>query len=100
MGLLPPDIAQTIPPLYAQEGKGNEAIAYVKFFHLLSDWAWYGMEYDPVERLFFGWVWSDPDNSELGYFSLDELEEVEVLGVRIERDTHFEPMPLSAVKQL
>ncbi len=48
--------------------------------------------------LFFGWVYGG--FQELGYFSLSELESVNVMGLDIERDLLFTPMRLSEVKQL
>ena len=90
MKLLPKELEAKLPPLYANDGKGDEAIALVKFFTPDSSWTWYATEYDPKERVFFGLV--DGLEKELGYFSLDELESVKgPLGLRIERDIYFEP---------
>jgi len=38
MKLITKTIAKKIPPLYAQDGKGNDAIAYVKLFTPYSNW--------------------------------------------------------------
>lgn len=47
-----------------------------------------------MRRLFFGLVIGH--EPELGYFSVDELEQVRGrLGLPIERDLHFTPAPLS-----
>lgn len=90
MKLLTKELEAKLPPLYANDGKGDEAIALVKFFTPDSSWTWYATEYDPKERVFFGLV--DGLEKELGYFSLDELESVKgPLGLRIERDIYFEP---------
>ena len=51
-----------------------------------------------ASRVFFGWVYGD--YPELGYFSLQELESVSVMGIGIERDEQFTPMKLSEVKKL
>ena len=42
--------------------------------------------------MFFGWATlGDPQNAELGYFSLDELESVRGrFGLKIERDLHWD----------
>lgn len=88
--LLPAEIASKMPPLYAQDGKGNDAIIYVKFFSPYSGWRWYATEYDPVDRLFFGLVVGH--ESELGYFSLDELENASGMNGTlplVERDLYF-----------
>lgn len=90
MKLLTKELEAKLPPLYSQDGKGDEALALVKFFTPDSSWTWYATEYDPVERVFFGLV--DGLEKELGYFSLDELESVKgPLGLSIERDIYFEP---------
>lgn len=90
MKLLTKELEAKLPPLYANDGKGDEALALVKFFTPDSSWTWYATEYDPVERVFFGLV--DGLEKELGYFSLDELESVKgPLGLSIERDIYFEP---------
>ena len=96
MKLLPKALEAKLPPLYSQDGKGDTAIAYVKFFTPDANWTWYASEYDPAQRLFFGLV--DGFESELGYFSLDELENiVGPLGLKVERDLWFEPMALTAL---
>ncbi len=74
-----------------------DPIVIAKFFHPLSSMTWYATEYDAAARTFFGWVESGPD-SELGYFSLDELQACKVRGLGIERDLHFRECALSTVK--
>lgn len=95
MKLLTKEIEKKLPALYAQDGKGKEAIAFVKFFHPMSNWTWYVTEFDPEERVFFGLV--KGFENELGYFSLDELESVKVHGLGIERDMYFTPKPLKEI---
>ena len=98
MKLLPKEIRETLPPLYAQDGKGGKAIVYVKFFTPSSSWTWYATEGEPVldelgkevDFRFFGLV--DGHEKEFGYFVLSELEEVRgPMGLPIERDLHFKP---------
>mgnify|MGYP006294854775 CR=1 FL=1 len=98
--LLTPEIIATLPPLYATDGQGDDAIARVKFYTVYSDpgWTWYATEYSPKERLFFGLVMGF--EAELGYFSLDELEAFHGPGVRhpeinIVRDPHWTPRTLA-----
>lgn len=82
-----------IPALYAQDGKGEEAIAYAKYF--AGGWTWYATEMDPDEFLCFGKTYSpmEPDG-ELGYFSLEEIAPVRVGFGFVERDTSFKPTAL------
>ena len=72
MKLLTKEITKRLPALYSQDGKGEEAIAQVKFFCPWGNWTWYASEYDPTEKLFFGVVCGF--ERELGNFSLAELE--------------------------
>jgi hypothetical protein len=97
MMLLTKENLKALPPLYSQDGKGEDAIAVVKFFTPWSNWTWYASEFNPEEGLFFGKVVGH--ETELGYFTLAELEAVRgPAGLRIERDRHFQPKPLSEVK--
>ena len=91
--LLPDDIAALLPPLYATENIADP-IVHVKFFTPDSSWKWFVTEFDPAQRLCFGLVHGL--DKELGYFSLDELEEVRgPLGLPIERDLYWQSCPLS-----
>ena len=52
---------------------------------------WYATEYDPTQRIFFGYVSIFGDhNDEWGSFALDELEAYRgPFGIGIERDLYF-----------
>lgn len=98
MKLLTKELMDKLPPLYAQEKKGDNATVWCKFFAPWSNWTWYALEYDPQDRTFFGYV--EGHEKELGYFSLDELESVTgPMGLKIERDLCFKPTPLGEVKR-
>lgn len=98
MGLLPKEIEEQLPRLYANEAVGLAAQALVKFFTPDSSWTWYASEYDPEHQVFFGYVIGLAD--EFGYFSLPELEEIRgPLGLPIERDEHFEPTSLEQLRR-
>jgi len=89
MKLITKEIEEKLPKLYSQENEKNPKII-VKFFHPLSTWTWFVTEGDKQEDgdwLFFGLV--DGFEKELGYFTLKQLEEVEVKGLKIERDMYF-----------
>lgn len=93
MKLLTKGILKKLPALYSQDGKGEEAIAQVKFFCPWNGWTWYASEFDPKDRIFFGVVVGH--ERELGNFSLDELASVTgPMGLRIERDLYWSPRPL------
>jgi Protein of unknown function (DUF2958) len=109
MKLLTEELKKQLPPLYSQE-KVEDPMVICKFFHPMSNMTWFAIEGSPVDAdgyydtdkekvdfLFFGWVYSD--FPEMGYFSLSEMESVQVLGLGIERDLHFTPKRLSEVKK-
>lgn len=78
----------------------NEAEVLVLAHYFSSSWDWWATEYDPENRRFFGLVRGF--EIELGYFSLDEMEEVSC-NVRplggIERDLYWTPKPLSEIRK-
>lgn len=90
MKLLTKAIEKALPPLYANENTvANKIKVPVKFFTPWAGWTWYGTEYNPETRIFFGWV--EGHESEMGYFSLDELESIKgPFGLKIERDIHWD----------
>lgn len=99
--LMTQEQANQIPALYAQDGKGMNAIAYIKFFTPWSNWTWYATEYSLRDRTFFGYVISPMEPAgELGYFTVDELQSIRhpQLGLTVERDIHFRPTPLKELK--
>lgn len=71
-------------------------IVVAHFFHPFSPWHWYATAYYPDEGLFFGWV--NGDYAELGYFSLNELESIRIMGLPIERDLHWAERRLGDVQ--
>ena len=94
--LIPKDLLEQIPPLYATEDIADP-IAYVKIF--LDGWTWYITEISIDEDIAFGYVVSS-FGSELGYFSLQEIESIKgSLGLGVERDIYFKPIKLSTIKK-
>ena len=93
MKLLTPEILAKLPALYTNEEKAaTEVKIPVKFFNPCGAGTWYATEYDPEQRLAFGFAVIFPGEGELGYFSLNELESVRLpFGLKIERDLHWDP---------
>ena len=86
-----------LPPLYAREHDKDPQVL-LKWFTPDSNWSWYVLEYDPQERLAFALV--DGHFLEMGYVSVDELTSVRgPLGLRVERDLHFEPTRISEIRK-
>lgn len=98
--LLTKEIERKLPKLYATEKTPlAEKAAIVRYFNPTGIGTWYGIEYDPSERLFWGiahlheWEW--------GYFSLTELESLRLpYGMHIERDICFRPQKVSEISEL
>ena len=96
MELITEETRKTLPALYSSEHQ-KDPVARVKFFTPWTCWTWYATEFDG-EDTFFGLVRGL--DTELGYFSLSELESVTGPGgLRIERDLYFTRTPLSKLPE-
>lgn len=88
MELLPPELKNQLPKLYEQE-KTEDPVVFVKFFFPAGDWTWFVTEGEAEgdDFMFFGYVVGlEP---EWGYFTLKQLEEINVRGLTVERDLYF-----------
>ena len=88
---------------FAQVGRQEECkdpIVIARFFNPTGAGTWYATEYDPIDRIFFGYVSIFGDwNDEWGSFSLGELETFTgKFGLGIERDLYFYEKPFSQIK--
>jgi len=65
-----------------------DPIIVAKFFNPIGAGTWYATEYDPEEKIFFGYVSIFGDwNDEWGSFSIEELQSYKgPFGLGIERD--------------
>ena len=100
MKLMTEELIRKFPGLRQTGNTPPDKIRIIaKYFYPCSAATWYAVEYDPEERLFFGYVnLGDPQCAELGYFSLDELEQFKGrFGLGIERDLYFGEHYLSEV---
>lgn len=85
-------------PFYSQENEKDPLIV-AKLFDAYGSGTWYLTEYNPEDRLAFGYV-AGLFEDEWGYVSVEELEAVKhsALGVpRIERDLYFTQAKFSEV---
>jgi len=90
-----------MPRLYATDGDdAGEKIIHGHFF--LGGCDWYVAEYDPDDRLFFGYAIlnEDYDNAEWGYVSYDELLELKSGAVEVDWDMHWKPVKAGAVEKI
>jgi len=92
------ELGKKIPPLYSQDGKGDEAIVYAHYFNPYGVGEWWILEWDGKDEMF---GYADLGFPELGYISLSELENVSIGGMElpIERDLHWREKTLGEVKQ-
>lgn len=84
MNILTSELLRKFNALGSQENNPDPMVV-VKYFY--GSWTWFATEFDPESRTFFGYVvWQE---SEWGYFSLDELESYRSnLWLTIERDLY------------
>jgi len=87
---------------FSQIGSQKEVedpVIIARFFTPFGSARWYATEYDPVNKMFFGYVsifggWDD----EWGYFSLKELESGKrTFGTVIERDLYWTEQKIRSV---
>lgn len=94
--------ARRLPPIRSQDGKGDDAIAFVKFFTPGSRFTFYVTEFDGKDEL-FGYTISPlgPDCDAWGYSSLRELAELAFpTGTpMVERDESFVPTTIGKCKE-
>ena len=98
MKLMTKTLEQRFAQVGSQEG-AKDPLVIARFFNPTGAGTWYATEYDPVTRIFFGYVSIFGDwNDEWGSFSLDELENYRGrFGLGIERDLHFQEARASLV---
>ena len=85
-----------VPALYATEHLDcKDKIIYLHFF--IGGCDWYVAEFDGKD-LFFGYVnLNDHFNAEWGYFSLKELDAINLKGIEIDTDRHWQPTKFSDI---
>ena len=98
--LMPDSIRKQLPKLYSTEKELiGDKVAYARYFFPMGAYTAYLLEYDPKTRIGFGAV-TMGYGWELGNMSLDEMEEVKIHGLGIERDLYFSPKKLYEIAEL
>lgn len=94
--LLTDDLRSVLPKLRDQDG-AKDPIVYAIFYFPGSNWLWYVTEGEPEggDFRFFGYVVGF--EAEWGYFTLGELEEVNINGLKIMRVDNFQPKLMSDI---
>jgi len=97
MALIPKEMRATIPDLYTTSEE-DDPLCHIKLFTPDANWTWYIIELSHEDNsTCYGYV--EGLEHELGYFSLDEIEEVRgALQLPVERDLYFSPTPLSKIR--
>lgn len=93
MRLLDEALQKRFAEIGRQEGV-SDPLVIAKFFNQVGVGTWFATEYDPEERMFFGYA--KIFEGEWGYFSLDELEAYQGrYGLGIRHDPFWEEKPAS-----
>ena len=97
MNLITKALLRRFEQLGSQADK-TDPIIVTKFFNPCGAGTWYAIAFEPDTNICFGYV-TGLSVDELGYFSLDELQEFRSrpLFLPIERDLHFTEKRLSEI---
>ena len=89
MKLLTKELEKRFEQIGSQDGV-KDPIVITKFFNPTGAGTWYATEYEPKEKIFYGYVSLFGDHcDEWGYFGLEELENIKCsFGLEIERDLY------------
>ena len=101
MRLMNAELAESLEkyPLYSQDGKKEKAVVVAKYFFPCTALIWYVTEgrKEGDDYLFFGLVVGTDTSAEMGYFCLSQLSELNVCGLKVERDMYFKPKKLGEI---
>ena len=104
MRLMNKELAESLEkyPLYSQDGKKADAVVVAKYFFPLTALTWYVTEgrKEDDDYLFFGLVVGTDTSAEMGYFSLSQLMDLNVCGLKVERDMYFKKGCLIRLKDM
>ena len=99
MQLLTQEILEHFKKVGLQDDE-KDPLVIAKFFNPTGAGRWFATEYDPEEKIFFGFVSIFGDEcDEWGSFSLEELKSYRGhFGLGIERDRFFQPKRASEIE--
>jgi hypothetical protein len=87
------ELLKTMPRVYGQDGKGDQAIAYLHYFKGNMDWWITELDSSKEQHQAFGLA-DIGYGGELGYISI-----VEIVTGGVELDLHWQPKTLAEIKQ-
>ena len=82
----------TMPKTYEQDGKGDNAVAYLHYFY--GEYDWYITEKDMEAEQHQAFGLADMGHPELGYISL-----IELASNGVELDLHWSPKTIGEIKK-
>ena len=85
-------LVSLMPHTYEQDGKGDDAMAYLHYFSGSCDWYITEKDMEDEQNQAFGWA-DLGYGGELGYISL-----VQLCGSNVELDLHWTPRRLREIK--
>ncbi len=96
MKLMTKEIEKRFKTIGSQDGD-KDPIVVAKFFYPAGAGSWFATEYNPIDKIFFGYVSIFGNHcDEWGSFSLDELQNFKGrFGLGIERDLYCGEKPIS-----
>jgi len=99
MKLLTDEIEKRFKEIGSQDGI-KDPLVIVKFFNPCGAGTWYATEYDPIDKIFYGYASIFGDQcDEWGDFGLEELESIKGFGgLGIERDLYCGEKRISEFK--
>lgn len=97
-------LTKALEQRFAQVGRQEhveDPLVIAKFFNPFGSSTWYATEYDPTDKIFFGYV-TGLGFDEWSSFSLIELESVRVTQFKLplERDKWFDEQPFSQIQKV
>ncbi len=80
----------------------RDPIIIAHYFNPVGSGDWYASEFDPEDKIFYGYTSIFGDwNDEWGSFSLEEFESLKLpFGLSIERDLYWNERPASQVDKI
>jgi hypothetical protein len=96
-----PEELAKLPGFYSTEKVPlKEKVIHMHFF--LAGCDWYVAEYDPESRIFFGFAIlnDDLEMAEWGDFSFEELCDLRVKFLEVDRDLHWQPKKAMEIERI
>ena len=96
-----PEELNKLPKFYETEGvKPADKLVFLHFF--MGGCDWFVAEYDPEDKMFFGFAILNNDYTmaEWGYISFRELEELKASFIEVDRDLYWNVKKASEVPEI